>query len=46
MSTAGVFNGDLDKGRAPVRADIPSFWDDYEIEGYQGAGAQALDVGV
>ena len=44
--TAGVFNGDLDKGRAPARADIPSFWDDYEIEGYQGDGAQALDVGV
>ena len=26
-ASQGVFNGDLDKGKEPVRADIPSFWD-------------------
>lgn len=40
------FNGDLDKGKAPVRADIPSFWDGFEIGSYLGGGASALDVGV
>ena len=48
MHLAGVFNGNLDFGdaQAPVRADIPSFWDSFVVGSYLGDFASALDVGV
>ena len=45
MHVAGVFSGDLDGGREPVRADMPSFWDGAAVEGYLGDFAEAIDVG-
>ena len=52
MNVAGVFSGDLDQGKKPVRAAMPSFWDGYAITSlaapYQTLQdyASAIDVGA